>query len=355
MNEAIDNSRKSASELISPNKRRLFFSLYILFVLLLLGIGYEVVLYFGYGVKPGEPFTEDHIWRNYYPELWKSGVLDAEISRDDESFDVLLLGASVMEQLEGEFARKLKESLDRPVRVFSLAKSAHTSRDSYFKMKRLREKPFDLIVVYHGINDVRMNCCPKKLFKEDYTHCEWYSGLQRRLDAKSFMLPLSAMSISGDKIPLQAPTEEYLDFGNEIKTEKSFRQNMEAIVAFSEESNSPILLSPFVYHIPQNYTREKYKAGELDYSNRKGSYKMEAENWGHPQNVARTIDAHNKVIEQISRKNVHVLLIDLRETFPRNKSTFSDPCHLTKDGAEEFVEQMISALKKSPSWKKIRS
>jgi hypothetical protein len=62
----------------------------------------------------------------------------------------------------------------RNVRVFNLAKPAHTSRDSLLKYAALGEARFDLVIFYHGINEARTNNAPPEIFREDYAHYSWY-------------------------------------------------------------------------------------------------------------------------------------------------------------------------------------
>ena len=105
--------------------------------------------------------SEKDVLSFYYPKLLSSGVLDVVSVEDAESFDVLLLGASVLEQTSGRLQGQLQAHVEQPVRLFDLSVSLHTSRDSVFKLQALDHlrSTFDLIIVYHGINDVRMNCC----------------------------------------------------------------------------------------------------------------------------------------------------------------------------------------------------
>ena len=124
-----------------------------------------------YDVSLGGEATEEAIWRLYYPEIEASRVLDPHNGADSRTFEVLLLGGSVLEEVSVTFENELRRHLPRPVRVFDLCKSAHTSRDSAIKFAKLQGRRFDWIVIYHGINDARMNCCADSVFRDDYTHC----------------------------------------------------------------------------------------------------------------------------------------------------------------------------------------
>ena len=128
------------------------------------------------------------VWDHYYPELRASGATVPRGDGDDH-IDVLLLGGSVLQQAEGAIEAALRAGLGARVRVFSLAKSAHTSRDSFLKWGRVAGRRFDAVVIYDSINDVRMNCCPEGAFRDDYTHCRWYRELDRRLAAGRLTIP----------------------------------------------------------------------------------------------------------------------------------------------------------------------
>ena len=161
----------------------------------------------------------------YYPKLHSSGVLDVVPGLDDNSFDVLLLGASVLEQTAGQLKGQLQAHVDRPVRLFDLSASVHTSRDSVFKLQAVenRRRTFDLIVVYHGINDARMNCCSPGTFRRDYSHCGWYVGLEKRLRAGSLMLSGTGGNRSATRLPLGEPDPASLEFGKPVKTLRPVR------------------------------------------------------------------------------------------------------------------------------------
>ena len=55
-----------------------------------------------------------------------------------------------------------------------MSQGAHTTLDSYLKHKALHNKTFDVVVIYHGINEVRANNSPPEIFKPDYSHYAWY-------------------------------------------------------------------------------------------------------------------------------------------------------------------------------------
>ena len=109
---------------------------------------------------------------DYYPEM--RNALNANMDKGDETFDVLILAASVFESKFGNIPEllqtRLAETLDRPVRLHNVARGAHSSLDSLYKYRLLTHKSYDLVIVYHGINEVRANNCPPDRVRDDYAH-----------------------------------------------------------------------------------------------------------------------------------------------------------------------------------------
>src|SRR5580700_27405 len=79
------------------------------------------------GLRVTENPGVEAVWRLHYEELYSSGAVDARLAPDDGSYDVLLLGGSVLEQTVPALERSLRSELDGRVRLYNLARAAHTS------------------------------------------------------------------------------------------------------------------------------------------------------------------------------------------------------------------------------------
>ncbi|MBM4266291.1 MAG: hypothetical protein FJ144_06735 [Deltaproteobacteria bacterium] len=113
----------------------------------------------------------------FYPELRAAGD-----TSDPEVRTLLLLGASALHPEFGNVEARLRRELEaggKPVRIVNLAVPAQSSRDSYLKYRFLEDRRFDLVIVYHGINEVRANNVPPGLFRKDYSHYSWYERVNR--------------------------------------------------------------------------------------------------------------------------------------------------------------------------------
>src|SRR5580698_8740233 len=137
-----------------------------LWMAVLCGGGAKAFLWWRLGVGMTESPGVEAVWRLHYRELYSSGAVNARLGPEDGSYDVLLLGGTALEQTAPALEQALRKELDGHVRLFNLARAAHTSRDSHFKCRRLAGKSFDRVIFYDAINDARMNCCPDDVFRD---------------------------------------------------------------------------------------------------------------------------------------------------------------------------------------------
>lgn len=332
----------------STQRRILFVGCYLAFVAAVLWAGSR--LYWSW--KLGVSLTGTiQVWDHYYPELRTSGVLSAKIQRDDEFLDVVMLGASTLERSWGDIESLLKAGLEREfgdrVRVFNLAKVAHTSRDSALKFSRIADKPFDLVLIYDGFNDCRMNNCPREMFRDDYTHCGWYQALEKRRQAGSVNLPFELLGDLGQAIGIGPPQENFIQYGSDLKTPGPFRRNLEEILTAAKKHDSLVLLQTFAYHIPAGYSDAKFKRGELDYSLQRGDRRCPLEMWGRAPNVVKCVDAHNRGVHELALIHPqHTVFVDQHELIPHDGDHFVDACHLTDQGCRQFVDNLLPAVVK---------
>ena len=296
--------------------------------------------------------TPNRIHHFFYPEL--EPVEEAATTRDDGTYDVLALGASVLEF--GQFGERLTASLEkrygRPVRVHSVARAAHTSMDSFYKYRRLHGQRFDLVVFYHAINEARANNCPGELFRDDYSHWGWYRLIAdyenggERLFVLPYTLRFSYTKIGSKTglikfVPKHRPGEEWLVHGATIRSEAPFRANLEGIREIAAARGDPLLVMTFATHVADDYTMEKFLAGELDYAGRD----MPIELWGKPEYVLRAVAVHNRVLREIAaRPDVH--FVDQQAALPGGRRHFVDVCHLTGEGMGVLVTNLVDGIEK---------
>jgi hypothetical protein len=328
--------------------------LFVVYLVLVLELGARVFWWLAHDVPL---LSEPEDWvAVVYPGFRGSGQGGAELGARDAALDVLLLGGSVLQDLardHGEELRaRLEEATGRPVRLHDFARAAHTSRDSLLKSRLLTHAPVDLVVVYHGINDARMNNAPPEMFRRDYGHAQWYAKVEALLGAAP-QLPLLTLptairfmainllkhEVFGRYVPRHAPNRAWARYGGEIRTEGPFRDNLQGIVDLAGERGQRVLLMSFAWHLPPDYTRERFQAKDLDYA----AHRHATGIWGEPDHVARALEVHNRVIRTLPRPS-HLIFADVEAVMPRGAATFDDVCHLTDAGERIWMEVLARAV-----------
>ncbi|MFO0966586.1 MAG: SGNH/GDSL hydrolase family protein [Gemmataceae bacterium] len=327
----------------------------LLILTILLELGSRVYWLIAKGVPA---FHTSQIVHSFFPEL-KEGKLD-EAPRDqkDGTLDVLVLGPSVWYWVYGDvaprFEKQLAEKLGRPVRVFNASHSGNTTRDALLVYKMLGEQRFDLVVVYHGINDVFLNNCPSEIFRSDYTHAPRFEQL-RLLDAHRehswFALPYTVRYLRsriGEKLHIDPrPTrEQAAQYGTHLMTPPAVHANLQEIIDLARTRNAQVLLLTNAWHLPSDYTEEAFAAKTLDYDR----HIHRLATWGTPESVSAGMRAHNEVIRTLAHENKDVLFADMEKLMPGGKLYYDDVCHFNPKGCEAFVDLLI----KNGEWSKLR-
>jgi tetratricopeptide (TPR) repeat protein len=280
----------------------------------------------------------------FYPELKHIEALS--IPQDDEYYDILLLGGSVLHEDFSSVDRllgiRLENEKGKKVRIHNVAFRAHSSLDSYYKYRHLRDKQFDFVIVYQGINEVRANNCPPSLFREDYSHYSWYSAINlyekpsgSRLLVFPYTLTLTwirTLEWLGltKYVPTNEPNMDWINYGSTIRTREPFKRNLIAILELAQAKREPIVLMSFSYYIPEEYPNV-------------ADWWMPVELWGKPEYVAKGIAVHNAVIEELAQSYVHVMFVDQNKLIPKERKYFRDTCHFTDQGSECFVDNYLLA------------
>lgn len=338
----------------------------VLIIVILLEVGSRVF----WRVKFGIPFwATDEIIYAFYPQL--KDIKQGPGPKNPDSINILFLGGSVLNNrwsgVEAILREKLSGKLPKTINIYNLAEVAHTTLDSYYKYKYLDNIPFDLVVVYHGINDTRTNNAPPTVFRDDYWHYSWYRFIKLydkyRLEIKYISFPYTAyyglikfcerLRI----IPLikaQGYKDDWLQYGATIKTATPFKANVTKIIDLAASRGQPVLLMTFAYYLPPNYTRENFRQKLLDY----GSHRSPLEIWGKPEHVVAGLAAHNLVIRQLADSHQGLYFVDQEKLMPKNGKIFNDICHFTQKGSEAFVSNMgnliveILASRRKPAGEK---
>ena len=356
----------SKSETIKPSrsKRFVFWFIYLLFVGFI--IEFSLRTYYAVSLKNAAVLVSPiAAIERYYPGIWEE--INANLDPDDGVYDVLMLGGSVLTtygsgNIENELIKICRDSLNTKVKFHNLSSAAHTSRDSFNKYRLLQGKKYDAVFLYHGINSTRFNNCPEEMFKEDYSHVDFYEKVNTILNnplSRYSILPLVYATIKTNLLrtyanekylPLHAASrsnhKDWIVYGLEVKTATSYVSNYDFIFKNACSNNQPVIVPSFVYYIPPDYTLQKFNAKELDYSTHINPIEL----WGSSATVSAGIQAHNLALLNLFEEykdSCRVFYFDLNNSFEKNNSNFDDVCHLTQKGSLEFARKVFPLLKES--------
>ncbi|MBU4332842.1 MAG: hypothetical protein KKD07_00195 [Candidatus Omnitrophica bacterium] len=340
----------------------------VLLALLLFEVGARVLI----TAKSKTPiFKTQELIYTCYDEL--KDINGLSIIKDNRYFDLLILSASIFDtdydwgkQIVEDLSRRLGKELNKTVRIHNLSRKAMSSRDSKIKAGYALDKDFDLILWYHGINDVRANNCPDQLYKDDYSHYLWYdkvNAFQRFKRINKFLISPYCVNLAWitiqEKFKLKEYVSEYwkpnhlwIDHGDKIKTGQSFQDNLLFVIKKAKERNIPMMVMTFAYYVPDDYSLEKYYKRELDWA--KHDWPIEV--IGKHDNVRKGMEIHNKVIEDVAIGTGQDMLmfLDMNNIIEKNKDNFRDVCHFTENGARVFVDNIVNRIVKEPHFKNNR-
>lgn len=300
------------------------------------------------------PLRTDKLIDRFHRDVSQSGVVDAVLDRCGPTIDVLLLGGSVLHAdfgcIERLLRQRIESALSRPARVFNLSAVGRTSRDSLEKYARLNDKRFHLVVVYDGINDVRLNNCPPTRFRDDYTHCSWYlwiERLKRHTEVGWWAMPYTLEYWAIDAIdsfnvgvfvPRHRPRDAWLEAGSNVRTDRTLAANLTSMLAIAKERGDIMAVCTFAWHLSKDYSEAAFRARQLDYD----KHSMPVEMWGLPANVAKALRLQNAAIRQTVAMYPDALLIDQEQAIEGSAANFDDICHLTDAGCKRFVDNLMT-------------
>ncbi len=266
------------------------------------------------------------------------------VKKESKNHRILTLGGSAI--FIRSMTERLKDSLNSvsksPVEVFGAALPTHNSMSSLIKYRLLSKYHFDYVIIYHAANDIFVNNVDAKHFKSDYSHMlPWYKRnflLDHSLIARVIYNKLIwGRKIFGmEKIWYIFPTKEMENAMNFV-SEDLFKRNIKELVeAIHKKGGVPILMT-YAWNIPDNYTREGFKAGTLGYNNPDKLSPTAVELWGKQEFVELAMQKHNRVIRQIA-KEYDLLLIDQENMMGNNLYWFGDVFHFSDEGTEQFIK-----------------
>lgn len=299
-----------------------------------------------YGVPLSRPSDLIYV---FYPSV-RDARLESHRPTPDHR-DILVLGASVLDEMRDGFA-DLSMRKGGNLRFEVVAQVAQTSLDSRRKYQMLEDLPYDEVLIYDGLNDCKYNNVPDKWFDDEYSAYPYYkltSALLRHPEVKYVVLPytlhfawvdLTQLGRNEWQNPVVIARPKWVAYGSDIKSARTFRQNLEDVVRRAQSRGQTVHLLTVATYIPQDYTEEKFVAGKLDYAHPR----LRVAVWGNATDVRNCIGRHNQIIRDLAAEYSNVHLIDMESAIPQDGRYFDDACHLSPLGKEQFFRALGAAL-----------
>lgn len=259
-----------------------------------------------------------------------------DLVKPAQTIRILTLGGSAM--FNRRMTQRLKDGLNKVssshIEIVGGALRAHTTASSILKYKLLSKYRPDLILIYHGINDLWANHVSLEDFRADYSHLSpWYK--------RNVCLDHSAICrmIYNRWIHRKPPTVFRATFGDSPGRDV-FRRNVMTLIDAARETGSTPILMTFAWTIPDNYSMESFKAGGLGYNNPTRYDSWPVELWGPERYVREGLEANNGAVSDLARAN-NVLLIDQKKLMGNDLHWFGDVCHLSEEGTDRFISNIV--------------
>jgi hypothetical protein len=331
-------------------KKRLYYAVYLVSLMAITEVALRVYLTKKQRARFWEP---KRIILKAYPTL----VPLVDGNWNTNRFHVLVLDGSTLHQEFGDIETRVKRLLQTrghgSVEIHNVSQLTHTSRDSWFKYQALEGRHFNLVVVYHGLNELRANNCPPDVFRADYSHYGWYELWnvfdRHRGTIRCSVIPyctdyaihrLQQIVLPRRYVPEHQPDPAWVAYGGDIKTAASFEENLQRIVLEAERRNEKVALLTYAWYVPTNYNRAAFERHELDYV----GHRLPVELWGSPTNVVKGLAVHNAVIRNIATLHPEVRFVDMEQWIPKEGRYFDDLCHLSSAGCERFAERLAAEI-----------
>jgi lysophospholipase L1-like esterase len=246
---------------------------------------------------------------------------------------VLTLGGSVL--FDRRMTTRLKRALE-PVaaeagarlELVGAALRGHTTWASRHKWHHWAGRGFDVVLVYHGINDLFANHVAPEDFRDDYGHLgAWY------VRGPVLDRSLAARIVFNRWLYRKPPV---VHGGGPDRSAEVFARNLEALVGAIRAAGATPVLSTFAWSIPPGYTHERFLAGELPYRNPEGYDPVPVALWGPVPWVAEGLARRNVAIHRLAAER-GVPLLDAQRRMAGDPAWFGDVCHFGEAGTERFV------------------
>ncbi len=314
-----------------------------------------------YTIENFHPFLQQRIIPSMGPSYhaneygFRAGPISKE--KPKNTYRIFLLGGSTVlnvstpfEQNTSELLRKLlqKKYPQKNIEVINAGNEGYTSEHSIIDyMFNISDFQPDLVIMWHGINDMQYSCVPTYqsfgIYHSDYSH---FLGAVTNM-VKSYYTEKPIISINLISMDFITEFFRYNFYSDLIEAYKkmqfnkhgkvlnstpiamnypsmaAYKRNLEHFAKILKEDNVSFVLGnqPFLYRKELDKTMDWYMQHVC------------SDGVHHPslESLIRGINGFNKTTEKVALEN-HVPFIDLERHVPKTATYFVDDVHLNSKG-----------------------
>ncbi len=332
-----------------------------------------------YTIDSFHPFLQAKLTKEDNLTINSLGFRSEEIKQQKQAgtYRIVVLGGSTVLNREVSFEKNAvrllekklrKEFPDRKIEVINAGKDYYTSEHSLIQyLFVIKDLDPDLIIMWHGINDMVFGSCPREgIFshgevKSDYSHVlgpvtqvamQYFTippVMQIKLVTADFIAKALKDNLYSDLIKPKEQREiayvaqEYKDNKNTISVKNFpslsvYKRNLESFIAATKADGVPIILGdqPSLYKT-NNSSEETQKILATQLICIKDGKYYDA------QSMKSGLDSFNMATKRIAVDN-ELLFVDLDKGVPKNLNYFLDNVHYTEKGNAQIAELLYNVI-----------
>jgi lysophospholipase L1-like esterase len=324
-----------------------------------------------------DPFLQGKTAKNDNLPVNSLGFRGEEIqeNKPENTFRIVVLGGSTVLNREVAYEKNAVRLLEKKLRqkypqkkieVINAGQSGYTSEHSLIQyMFKIRDLQPDLLIMWHGINDMGVSCTyPGQTYgsyKSDYSHAfgplakivfDYFRPqpvIQIKLVSADFLLQAFRDNLYSDVTKhlfikrLEQQAKNYRENKNTIFTHEfpslnAYQRNLDYFILLTKEQNTPLILGNQPNIFIQNPTikeTEKILSPRLVCIKDNKNYSLESLHYG--------VTLFNNTTKKIAEEN-DVLFVDLDNKVPKNLSHFVDSVHYTEKGNEVIAQELFKKI-----------
>ena len=373
--------RQKKTYAIHPYQKVLIYCfVFVFFVLLPIEITLRV-LNFHFEKVPGtytianfHPFLQHQLIPQmgtlYHANKYGFRANDIQKEKSKKTYRIFLLGGSTVLNLDAPFEKNVSEQLrkllmkdfpDKQIEVINAGNEGYTSEHSLIDyLYKISDFKPDLIIMWHGINDMAYACVPSPYtygpYKQDYSHYlgsvtnmvqGYYSEkpiIDVHLVLTDFITHFFTNNFYSDIVSYYQTKikktntlpRDIQPITKEFQSITAYKRNLQYLIKVITGDNVKLFVGDQPYLYTQNADiKTTWYMQQLC---------SDGKHYPSLASLIKGINAFNTVTKEVSDEN-HIPFINLAQQIPKTTEFFADDVHLTEKGNQLLGQILYDFIK----------